>query len=367
MKEARSCPECNVPELITREHLWLSNGDIVQRGSEGSRLAFIECENLDPLFQNMSEIIGIPIERHILNIASRENRIYMSHFLSPDVKDLLRSLKPGNPTRAEECHRLIEAANKGMVTLATIMGYGKYDIRSFRFEGDDDDYSILWVTEPYSGLLVAGTNSGYLSAISGCEFEVDWSEISEGLYEFVARRASFDEAMTDRLKLETYVPWEGDIDLDRCGTCGGPIMLGEYEWDLEKGAIRHDITGRRMAMLGSYLLDPLFKELEYELGDEVSRAVVEAERRFVRTGFYSEEGASDPEKLKTRLALRGLGSLKEMKAGKRGMRVEMANASMHLMLVGLFQGSFELDFDLESDVDWEPSRDGALIIEITPR
>jgi hypothetical protein len=367
MQDVPRCPECKVPELITREHLWLNNGDIVQKRVQSSRLAFIECENTDPIFKSISEIIGEPIEKLIFDIASREDRIYMSRFISSDMKELLRSLKPGNRERAEECRRLIEAANRSMVMLAGIMGMGKYEIRSFRYEGDEEDYSILWVTEPYSAILVAGTNNGYIGAMMGYDSEVDWSEISEGLYEFVSRRARSGMEVTGGFKLEKYTHREGDIVLERCGSCGGPRMLAEYEWDSKKGIIRNQVTGRRMALLGSHMLDPLLKELEKELGERVSRAAVEAERRFMHSGFYSVAEARDPEKLRAQIALRGLGNMKEIKVDKRGVRIEMVNTILPLTLVGFFQGGFELAFNVESYVEWELARDGALSIEVVPR
>jgi hypothetical protein len=66
-----SCPECHVPELFRNEISWLDNGDIVQRANPNARTAFIECENLDPLFKNIGDIIGMPIERIIINITAR--------------------------------------------------------------------------------------------------------------------------------------------------------------------------------------------------------------------------------------------------------------------------------------------------------
>ena len=71
MSEVSLCPECEVPEIFSAENLWLNNGDIVQRRNQNSRLAFLECENLDPLFLNIGEIIGMPIERMLINITAR--------------------------------------------------------------------------------------------------------------------------------------------------------------------------------------------------------------------------------------------------------------------------------------------------------
>ena len=44
------CSECGAPKYFTQEHLWLNNGDIVQKRDQRHRLIFLESENLDPLF-----------------------------------------------------------------------------------------------------------------------------------------------------------------------------------------------------------------------------------------------------------------------------------------------------------------------------
>jgi hypothetical protein len=47
--------------------------------------------------------------------------------------------------------------------------------------------------------------------------------------------------------------------------------------------------------------------------------------------------------------------------------MRLDNAILHLMVVGLVQGLYELAFDIESEVDWELSGGGHLEIEVTPK
>ena len=120
-------------------------------------------------------------------------------------------------------------------------------------------------------------------------------------------------------------------------------------------------------MVGPSMLDPIFEELESELGRDIPRAIVEAQRRFVRTGFFSIDVLSDEGDFRTHLALRGLGNLKEIEIGKKGMLVNADNTVAHLMVVGLIQGIFDMEFDVDSHVEWELSEDGNLTVEVTPR
>jgi hypothetical protein len=125
-------------------------------------------------------------------------------------------------------------------------------------------------------------------------------------------------------------------------------------------------TGRRMAMLGPELLDVVFRALEAELGEAIPAAVVEAQRRFVKTGFYSIDEVSDEGDFRTQLALRGMGNLREINMGKDGLNMRIGNAAGHLLAVGMVQGLFEMAFDMPSNVQWELSDEGDLDVEVRP-
>ncbi|GAG10846.1 unnamed protein product, partial [marine sediment metagenome] len=206
MLEVDRCPECKVPEPFSQGQTWLNNGDIVQPVNHEIRMSFIECENLDPLFKNIGDIIGMPVERFVINIAARSTKRYMSSVIPEEVKEKLQTI----PHR----HR------------------------------------------------------------------------------------------------------DGDLELERCPTYGVPAALSGFRWYLDRGLIVNKHTRRRMAMLGPELLDGLFRALEAELGEAIPNAVVEAQRRFTKTGFYSIEEVSDEGDFRTQLALRGMGNLKDIQIGR---------------------------------------------------
>lgn len=95
--------------------------------------------------------------------------------------------------------------------------------------------------------------------------------------------------------------------------------------------------------------------------------MVEAQRRFVKTGFYSIEEVGDEGDIRTQLALRGLGNLKEITMGREGVHVRLDNATLHLMVVGLIQGLFEMAFGIDSNVEWEFTGEGNLEVQVTPQ
>jgi hypothetical protein len=120
-----------------------------------------------------------------------------------------------------------------------------------------------------------------------------------------------------------------------------------------------------MAIVGPLIFDGIIRELEDELGEDVSNTVVEAQRRFVRNGFYPASTIREP-RLREQLALRGLGDLAVLEVDRGGVRMSMKNTATPLIALGFLQGLFELAYGLESRTDWELTEDGTLKADITP-
>jgi hypothetical protein len=357
MLDINLCAECGVPEPFSMGHLWLNNGDIVQSLNQKARMGFIECENLDPLFRNIAGIIGLPIDPMIVNICARGTELYLKSLIPKEVREMVRGqiLPDSNPFAdliTSFCH---------------VIGYGEYEFLDSRLEDDEDDYSRMHILHPFSVPEAAGSYAGALSAVLGGEHEIAYEEIRPGLFEFVSHWTKYPDVMKEKLRLNEYHRREGDIYLERCGTCGCPKAFRDYHWYLDKGAIVNGQNGRRMALLGYEMLDAVFKALEGELGDTFPRVVVEAQKKFAKTGFYSIEEISDVGTFRTQLALRGLGNLREVTMGRNGLRMRIDNASAHLMTIGMAQGLFEVDVDVESFADWELSEEGDLQVEVSPR
>jgi hypothetical protein len=354
--EVECCPECGVPAIFNERQVWLNNGDIVAAPEKENRLGFIECENLDPLFKKIEEIIGISIEPLIMNITARGVERYTVNLMPDEIREMVRNkqLDPGTLAGPilEYCH---------------ILGYGRYEFVDSRYQRDDDDYSIIRIEAPFSVPEAAGSIAGVIAGMTGGESEVTYKEISPGLYEFVTRWTEYPDILKEKMKTEPYIHRDGDLELERCASCGAPAGLSAFRWDFDRGLILSKHTGRRMAILGPELLDVLFDALEEELGEAIPAAVVEAQRRFVKTGFYTIDEISDEGDFRTQLALRGMGNLRELTMGSQGIRMRIDNAAGYLLTVGMVQGLFDLAFDLDSIVEWELTEEGDLEMEVKPK
>jgi hypothetical protein len=344
-----------VPLFVTREHLWLNNGDMVQARAMANRLALIESENLDPLFAGIGEIIGTSIEPIVVEAVRKTMRGYLKKFVSDDVREriLIGELDP------------VEV-DKAFMATSEPMGYGSYEPIESRFEQDGEDYSTVSISEPFSLPMCAGSHCAAMEAILGYDHAVTYSEIDPQLYRITAFPSAQPRAYMDRLHVQRYEHTDGDLELEKCPSCGGPKALSMCTWYLNRGIIFNKPLKRRMAFIGPAEIEPIFAELKQELGDMIPQIVVEAQRRFTKTGFYTIDEVQNEGDFRIQLALRGLGNLRELKINKRGMHMLVENAALPMMVVGMMQGIFEMTFDLDTELEWEVSR-GNLRVELLPR
>jgi len=356
MSETPLCPECGVPTQFINNHLWLNGGIVVQSGDQEHRMVMVECDNLDPLFKEIEEIIGVSIERIVIETKRRATRDYLNRIIPDDVKKLVQS-------KQMDVVPLVEAVN----VTGHVLGYGDSRLADIRYENEPEDYVIEQIDEPYSLLLWCGDLAGSSEAVTSRDHDVSYRKLSPGLLEIKAWPSPRPEELQARLATEEFTYVEGDIELERCPVCGGPAALSAYRWDTEKGTIEMMETRRRVAMLGPAYLEAVFDELERELGEDIPRIVVEAQRRFTKKGLYSAEELGDEEQFRQLLAVRGFGNLREMKVDEGGFRMRLQNPTLHLLLAGLVQGYFETVTGGESDVDWEFTEDGTLVLRVAPR
>jgi hypothetical protein len=253
-----------------------------------------------------------------------------------------------------------------MITLfARGMGYGNVTIVEAQYRGSIDDYFVMRYTNPYSTTLLDGNVAGTVEAMIDREVDIIHKEISADTHEVHMSIPEQRSEMGD-IDVKLFQPREGDIELPRCSACGGPAALRDYRWDVERGIINLEPFGRRICMLGPIVMDPLFLALESELGEDIPGVVVEAQRRFVRDGMYSASEVRSESQMREFFALRGLGYIRELKIGRKGVHFSLDNALMHLMIVGQTQGLYEYAFGVESRVEWEFTEEGTLVIEVTP-
>lgn len=127
-------------------------------------------------------------------------------------------------------------------------------------------------------------------------------------------------------------------------------------------------NGWRMAIFGPQALEAVLDDLESELGEDIPRAVVEAQKRYVKSRTEKMNWRRSGITFVKLVALRGMGNITRFEADKKHLSVRIQNACLPLVMVGMAQALYEIALGLEdSTYEWELSDDGDLNILIRAR
>jgi hypothetical protein len=356
MKITRTCAECGIPLGIARTMDWNSDGTITQKKDPRHRMIFFESENLDHLWSRLAGLLGITQE-HLWDVVieskSRATRAFLFRTLPWHVNMLAHFI--GYKTIIST----IQA--QGLV-----MGYGKITIGGqYPARGRPERITVT-VEDPYSLPYFCGDFKGAAEVTERRPAEITYQAL-----DYV--RHQIDVTMgKEHLEEEQFV-WKeeaprkaGDVVYNRCPTCGTPLELKQFKWDLSTGIIKDTETGRRMALFGTISLISVFDEMARELGDRVTGHIIEVQRENTLDAMNVEEARSGLEGLRSRAAIRGLGLLSRLEINETGMKVVMSNPSVPPYIAALALGIFELDTGRRGSYELKKEKDGDLSIEITP-
>jgi hypothetical protein len=348
------CQECGAPFLIANEMLWLNSGVIVQGINMSWRIVFAETLTLDPLFSIIADLIGESIDSRAVEIGRKSSIFYFENTIRPEVRSMLQG-------------RLVEMDVVGEVMRGAEHrnGFGEYEVVELHTEEGGEEWIIMNITDPFSIPLALGTLVGSLEVVTGNPQTASLKAQADGAYQIVAR-ANEGRTIDRDFDARSYHHRDGDIYLERCGSCGVPKGLSNFKWHMNRGRIEDERNGSRIVCLGADTWDPLFKELENELGNRIPATIIEAQRLLVRKNCHSFEMA-DEDQLRGEFALRGMGNLREMKSNPKGAYYRIDDSVNHLVLIGTCQALFELAFGVESEIEWDVSARGDLHLEILPR
>lgn len=347
------CKECGVPLMVSRGQTWKDNGTIVQTKDPAHRMSFFEPEMLNGIFSRLESILGVPIDKIVIESKSNEAKEYVEKMLSPLVRKVARHI--GSKIVGENLSRNGRA-----------MGFGDVVMTDRRRKGDGDDYVTLRVRNPHSLLVLQAEMLGAWEAVDGRDNNIRYEQIGDDKYLLTASVGPHPIELREHLKFRTYSSRPGDITYDRCSACGVPLKVAQYRWNLDEGTITHPSTGTRVSVTGVKGIDAILDALEAELGDAIPPAVIEAQRHHMKEsmGDYISQGKNTD--YRTAIAFRGLGNLTRFEVTPARLSVTLENACMHLMMVGMTQALFELAMHLdESTCEYELTADGDLRMEIS--
>jgi len=368
-----TCAECGVPLMVSRELNWESNGVISLAASPRNRMVFFESETIDRVIRGIEELIGVPVERMVIESRSRETRRYIERAFPPEVRGIIDGSDSGleermarmTPEERETLLATMRVITRNIMDIAKNYGYGEQMMSELWEEGADFPWRVQKVRNPYSILFLAADNLGSVEAFEGIEMQVRYEKTGEDTYRTEVFPGEHALELRERLKRRRYDFKPGDVDYKRCPQCGIPLAVARRRWDVEAGTITDPDTGRRMAIFGPFSADAVFDDLEYELGEAIPETVIEATRRYIRSAWNTENWNRDGLTFQQMIAVRGLGYLARFEGDRHGLEMLVQNACLHLPMVGTVQALVEMAYRVESSTcEWELADDGDLSIAV---
>jgi len=366
------CPSCHVPLFIGKELWWGDDGVIHLARSPHNRMVLYESNIIDNLFRGVEEIIGLSIEHIVIESRRREVRKYIEGVFPAWMRRPLVALNEtlsGVPVlggMAALARRSLGKALAGRVfEVGRVYGYGDARLGPLWEEGDVHPWRSTVVRRPYSVLFFAAECLASVEAFEGREHRVVYRQLEDGVYLFEVRPGEHPVALRERLERRRYPLKPGDVHYERCPECGVPREVARLDWDLERGIITDPESGRRMALFGPHAVDAVLRDLEAELGEEVPAAVVEAQRRYVKSRAGGENWRRRGTTFLRMGALRGLGYVARFEADEKRLSVTIHNACMPYLSVGMAQALYETAMGRDrSEAHWRLGDDGDLEMEI---
>lgn len=361
------CGTCGVPVPVGAELRWENNGVIVSRTSPPNRWVLYESEDLDPLFHGIEELIGVPIENIIVESRRRESRRYMERLFPAAAKEAFRGYDDPRMTAEEKISKLAAAREilENIYDIGRVFGYANIAASPAWKTDEAHPWRFGIVHDPYSVLFQVAESLGTCEAVEGIDMWVRYEERGEDGYLFEFFPSEHPVGLEGRFKARRYDLKPGDIAYDHCPECGVPEEISRYVWDLDKGKITDPETGRRMAVFGPHSLDAIFADLEEELGEDITRTVVEVQRRYVKSAWSRDKWLRGEEEFRRLTALRGMGYIASFDADRDHVAVRVHNTALPMFQVGIVQGLVEMAYGVDSSTcSWEFFDDGDMTVAV---
>jgi hypothetical protein len=374
--DIESCKSCGLPLFIGFVGKWENNGVLSCGFLPGGRGIFYESDTINTLTESLEELLGASVEHILIESIRRDVRGFMENFLSMQISqamDLPVGRKGNEAPREmgvspEEILELQKLWNLQAITVGRVFGYGDVLLGEGWETGDRHPWRTQVIRNPYSIAAYAAAAIGTVESFEKRDMWADYELIGENTYRIKVYPSSHPEGLYERLEGKGYgydfKP--GDITYERCPECGVPVDIARYRWDLEEGAVIDTHFSRRMALLPPVSIDAFLADLEAELGSDIPEAVIETQRKTIKSYMQGEDWSRSGWTFKHTIGLRGMGNLTYFKADKQRLFLKIENSCMHLLMVGFIQALAELAYGVEGSVrEWTLSDDGVLGINIT--
>ena len=348
-----NCNSCGIPLGIGSGNIWRANGIITGRYPPYIRGAFFDVDELNNLFDSISDRIGFNVSRIVTEGKQQDAKRYMSSLL-------LRM-------REREIATDVLALENAIATYAR--AWGLADVRVLPAKpGMAAEFEVK---HPYSLPLFLGDAGGVVEAIEGQRTMAVWEGTGEEGVIHV-KYAEEEPELERRIKAEIEVGIEstegGGITYEYCPECEAPLDLARiFAWELEKASIVERSTGKRFVLTNTNGIVAVIRQLLAELGEDVSALILEIERDYARDLYSGAEGGFYLEREFDGFPLRGWGRPLLPGEANGKVTVVLRNPFNDHMIAGRIWGMLEVSEKKSYSLIWTPSHEGLLVLDFIPR
>ncbi|OFW57339.1 MAG: hypothetical protein A2Y75_06135 [Candidatus Solincola sediminis] len=367
------CDQCGTPLFVANGLKWGDNGTITLASSPKNRMVFFESELIDHLFAGIGELLGIPLGHLVIESRARETKRYIERLFPPEIRQAMAfktmSGKDGAAVTAVETETQL-AAIKGIaqtiIDISRVYGYGDQRPSDLWDSGGKYAWRTQVIRNPYSLLFIAGDNVGSVEVFEESEMRVNYEEIEKDAYKIEVFPGKHSIALKERLQRKFYDFKPGEITYEQCPQCAVPLEVANRKWNCVDGTYTDPETGRRMAIFGPAAFDAVLVDLEYELGEIIPQAIIDAQRKYLKEAWSGEWWNRSSMTFQHMLAIRGLGEMVTFDGDKTHLTLNIQNACLPLPMIGTVQALVEMAYRTDnSTCEWEFKDDGDLNITVT--
>lgn len=350
----KQCKECGFPARFAGLFQWRGDGTILmKRQGAVLRLALLDADELQTLFDRLSEKIGFSVDHILVEAQRRVGKAIYANRPIPFLKFV-----PHNRMARPEW--ALKAAVQSLGRDIAAIGYGVVKVDSYRFA----DHLSVRIENACLAPRLVGSFVGATEVVEGVPMTADYRMEGDTLVIDI-RRSDEREHAEERLYLEHVAPARGTLAYDRCAVCGAPVKAAKtILWDREHGAILDRPSGHRDVMFAVQSLNALQRELEAELGDQVRDIMyatqLDLSRRSPGDSLANGQGNFWDGYL-LGLALRGMGYPDSFDFEDGTITVEISNAYNQTLYAARIAAAMEARAGRPSAINWtERSRNSAL-------
>ncbi|MBN1289327.1 MAG: hypothetical protein JXA49_06805 [Actinobacteria bacterium] len=360
------CPKCGFPVVISLAIRWKNNGTISPIFIDKHvRIVMLHTGVYDKLFSQIEDWLGISIE-HILFEAQRNISIALFDSFGRRLPGVSLFKKIPIWKRL-----IVEGFNK--VAILSGMSY------SATLEYEPGKYGLARLKNPYNIDLMAANIVGAFEFLEMVPFKHQITDEGGNNYLVEVHAAKEKPEISERLNVEKPVRISGKVPYEKCTLCRAPLIAASrLKWIEEEGKIIDTNSGSRVIMMDGFLLKTVFRELAKELGDEVTKLLVPAQRDWTvehvellgnAPGESALEGDEFEKAFKDYLKdlpVFGYGNPVSFVSSGSKVKVTIENPFDENVLAGTLQGLYEIFSKRECNVSWDVRRKAEVIYSLEP-